>query len=153
MFFASAMGNQLAISGNPVLRTAQFSYNLIASVISGLIPLSIRLGKNPGDTQAGREMLAMLNNKMYQAREAYYASITLGMVQVCFLLHVCLMASRCWKHWWTSLMMITQLIMTPPHPAQNLCIWNGSVFLDLLNCSMCAMTEFIQCSTSGCSVL
>jgi hypothetical protein len=27
-------------------------------------------------------MVAMLNNKMYQTRDAYYASITLGMVQV-----------------------------------------------------------------------
>ena len=75
------MANELAISSNP-LRLAQFSYNLIASGISGIIPLSIRLGKNPKDTGALREMLAMLNNKMYQARDAYYASITLGMVQV-----------------------------------------------------------------------
>ena len=75
------MATQLAISANP-LRMAQFSYNLVASVIMGIIPLSIRLGKNPRDLDAGREMLAMFNNKLYQAREAYYASITLGMVQV-----------------------------------------------------------------------
>jgi hypothetical protein len=41
------------------------------------------MSKNKKDVEAGREMLAMLNNKMYQAREAYYASITLGMVQGC----------------------------------------------------------------------
>jgi hypothetical protein len=75
------MANDLAISANP-MRLAQFSYNLIASVVSGIIPLSIRLGQNRKDVSAGREMLAMLTNKMYQARDAYYASITLGMVQV-----------------------------------------------------------------------
>jgi hypothetical protein len=75
------MANELAISSNP-LRLAQFSYNLIASVISGIIPLSIRMGKNPKDVGAFREMRVMLTNKMYQARDAYYASITLGMVQV-----------------------------------------------------------------------
>lgn len=75
------MANELAISANP-MRMAQFSYNLVASVISGIIPLSIRLTKNRNDVDAGREMLAMLNNKLYQARDAYYASITLGMVQV-----------------------------------------------------------------------
>ena len=73
------MANELAISANP-LRLAQFSYNLIASVISGIIPLSIRMGKNPKDVGAAREMLVMLNNKLYQARDAYYASITIGMV-------------------------------------------------------------------------
>jgi hypothetical protein len=78
----SSLANELAISANP-LRLAQFSYNLIASVITGIIPLSIRLGKNPNDMDAAREMIAMLNNKMYQARDSYYASITLGMVQGC----------------------------------------------------------------------
>lgn len=77
-----ALANELAISANP-LRVAQFSYNLVASVISGIIPLSIRLSKNPNDKDAAREMLAMFNNKLYQARDAYYASITLGMVQGC----------------------------------------------------------------------
>ena len=51
-------------------------------MISGIIPLSIRMGKNPKDVGAFREMRVMLTNKMYQARDAYYASITLGMVQV-----------------------------------------------------------------------
>ena len=76
------MANELAISANP-LRLAQFSYNLVASVISGIIPLSIRLGKNPKDVGIAREMRVMFTNKMYQARDAYYAAITLGMVQVC----------------------------------------------------------------------
>ena len=93
------MANELAISANP-LRMAQFSYNLVASVIAGIIPLSIRLGKNPGDTLASREMLAMLNNKIYQAREAYYASITLGMVQGLF---VCLHARSIHKHCYTNI--------------------------------------------------
>jgi hypothetical protein len=65
------------------MRLAQFSYSLMASMISGLIPLAARLRKNPGDMEAGREMLAMFNNKLYQARDAYYASVTLGMVSGC----------------------------------------------------------------------
>lgn len=75
------MANELAISANP-MRIAQFSYNLVASIISGIIPLSIRLAQHPNDKNAAREMLAMLNNKLYQARDSYYAAITLGMVQV-----------------------------------------------------------------------
>ena len=63
------------------MRVAQWGYNFLTSIISGIIPLSIRLGKNPNDKDAEREMLSMLNNKLYQARDAYYASITLGMVQ------------------------------------------------------------------------
>lgn len=51
-------------------------------MVSGVIPLAIRMRNSPQDASARREMLAMLNNKLYQAREAYYASITLGMVQV-----------------------------------------------------------------------
>jgi hypothetical protein len=72
----------MAISANP-LRMAQFSYNLVASIVTSIIPLSIRLTKNPRDMDASRQMLAMFTNKMYQARDAYYASITLGMVQGC----------------------------------------------------------------------
>ena len=63
------------------MRVAQWGYNFLTSIISGIIPLSIRLGKNPNDKDAGRAMLSMLNNKLYQARDADYASITLGMVQ------------------------------------------------------------------------
>jgi hypothetical protein len=78
----SALANELAISANP-LRIAQFSYNLVASVVSASIPLSIRLTKDGRDKEAGREMLALLYDKMYQAKEVYHASITLGMVQGC----------------------------------------------------------------------
>jgi len=78
----SALANEMAISANP-LRMAQFSYNLVASIVTGIIPLSIRLTKNPRDVDAGRQMLAMFNDKLYKARDAYYAAITLGMVQGC----------------------------------------------------------------------
>ena len=77
-----ALANEIAISASPI-RIAQFSYYLVASVISGIIPLSIRLDRNSNDKDAAREMLAMLNNKFYQARDVYYSSITLGMVQGC----------------------------------------------------------------------
>jgi hypothetical protein len=86
------------MSANP-LRIAQFSYNLVASVISGIIPLSIRLGKNPDDMDAARSMLAMLNNKMYQARDAYYASITMGMIQGCNGVALMLGYTNPWAIW------------------------------------------------------
>ena len=41
----SAMANELAISANP-MRMAQFSYDLVASVVSEIIPLAIRAGKD-----------------------------------------------------------------------------------------------------------
>jgi hypothetical protein len=88
----------MAMSANP-LRVAQFSYNLVASVISGIIPLSIRLGKNPNDMDAARSMLAMLNNKMYQARDAYYASVTMGMVQGCNGIALMLGYTNPWATW------------------------------------------------------
>jgi len=77
-----ALANEIAISTSPI-RIAQFPYNLITLVISGIIPLSIRLGRNSNDKDTAQEMLAMLNNKFYQARDVYYSSITLGMVQGC----------------------------------------------------------------------
>ena len=69
LFSGSATANELAISANP-FRLAQFSYNLVACVVNGIIPLSIRLAKNPKDMDAAREMLAIINNKLYQARDA-----------------------------------------------------------------------------------
>jgi hypothetical protein len=76
-----AAANDLAISMNP-MRVAQFSYNLLASTITAIIPLAVRRTKNPRDMDALREILAVFNNKLYQAREVFYASVTLGMVQV-----------------------------------------------------------------------
>ena len=80
-----AIATQLGISANP-MRLAQFSYNLVSSIVASVIPLAIRATQNPLDTEASREILAMLNNRVYQARDAYYSSITLGMIQVCIIL-------------------------------------------------------------------
>ena len=77
----SAMANELAISANP-MRLAQFSYNLIASTISDILPLAVKAGKDSRNREVVREILAVLNNKLYQARDAYYGSVTLGMIQV-----------------------------------------------------------------------
>lgn len=77
----SAMANTLAISANP-MRLAQFSYNLVASTISDILPLAVKAGKDSRNKEVIREILAVLNNKIYQARDAYYGSITLGMIQV-----------------------------------------------------------------------
>ena len=76
-----ALATELGISANP-LRLAQFSFNLVSSIVSSIIPLAIRATKNSKDREAVREIVAMLNNRFYQARDAYYSSITLGMIQV-----------------------------------------------------------------------
>lgn len=75
-----AMANEMAISANP-MRMAQFSYDLITSIVSDIIPLAIRASKESRDKEVVREILAVFNNKLYQAREAYYGAITLGMMQ------------------------------------------------------------------------
>jgi hypothetical protein len=77
----SAMANEIAISANP-MRMAQFTYNLVATTISDILPLAVRAGKDSRNKEVIREILAVFNNKIYQARDAYYGSITLGMIQV-----------------------------------------------------------------------
>lgn len=79
-----AMANELAISANP-LRMAQFSYDLVSSIVADIIPLAIRATHDSRDREAVREILAVFNNKIYQARDAYYGAITLGMMQAGFL--------------------------------------------------------------------
>jgi hypothetical protein len=94
-----ALANNITISANP-LRLAQFPYNLVASVISCIIPLWIRpRDNNPNDKDAAREMLAMFNNKLYQARDVYYSSITLGMVQGCNSIALMLGYTNPWAVW------------------------------------------------------
>lgn len=73
----------VTISTNP-LRVAQFSYRLVTGVIVDLIPLFIRVQQSDGrDIDATREILFILNNHFYNAREGYYSSVTLGMLQGC----------------------------------------------------------------------
>lgn len=93
-----ALASQLGISANP-LRVAQFSYNLVASIVSSIIPLAVRATRNSGDTEAVREILAMLNNRLYQARDAYYSSVTLGMTQACNGVSLMLGFSNPWALW------------------------------------------------------
>lgn len=79
-----AMANEIAISANP-LRMAQFFYDLVMSTVADIIPLAVRATQDSRDREAVREILAVFNNKLYQARDAYYGAITLGMMQVSFL--------------------------------------------------------------------
>ena len=88
-----AMANELAISANP-MRMAQFSYNLIATTISDILPLAVKAGKDSRNKEVIRQILAVLNNKIYQARDAYYGSITLGMIQVLTLSLSCLLSRK-----------------------------------------------------------
>jgi hypothetical protein len=74
-----SFGNGMAMNG---LRVAQFSYNLITSCITRLIPLIIRVDRI-NDMQAAREILQILNNQLYDARGAYYNAITKSSLQGC----------------------------------------------------------------------
>jgi hypothetical protein len=94
-----ALATQLGVSANP-LRLAQFSYNLVSSIVSSVIPLAIRATQSKNkDTEAVREIVAMLNNRLYQARDAYYSAITLGMVQGCNGISLMLGFSNPWAIW------------------------------------------------------
>ena len=79
---AAGTFSRVSITPNP-LRLAQFSYKLVTGAITDLIPLFIRVDRNPKDTAAAREILALLTNRIYDTRDAYYASVTLGMLQAC----------------------------------------------------------------------
>jgi hypothetical protein len=67
--------------GNP-LRMAQFSYNLITSCITRLIPLMIKIDQNH-DMRAAREILQILTGQLYDNRNGYYNAITKGTLQGC----------------------------------------------------------------------
>jgi hypothetical protein len=72
----------------------------VASVVSSVIPLAIRATQSKNkDTEAVREIVAMLNNRLYQARDAYYSAITLGMVQGCNGISLMLGFSNPWAIW------------------------------------------------------
>jgi hypothetical protein len=73
--------SSLMVSSNPV-RMAQFSYQLVTGCISDIIPLSIRIQRNNRDTDAVRELVTLFMNRLYQARDAYYQSVTIGVLQV-----------------------------------------------------------------------
>jgi hypothetical protein len=64
------------------LRMTQFTYNLITSCITRLIPLMIRIDKN-NDMRAVREILQILTGQLYDARNGYYNAITKGSLQGC----------------------------------------------------------------------
>ena len=98
-----AMANEIAISANP-LRMAQFSYNLVTSIVADIIPLAIRATKDSRDKEAIREILAVFNNKLYQARDAYYGAITLGMIQV--LIFTCVYTDK--KYTFVPIIMINE---------------------------------------------
>ena len=78
---------------------AQFSYNLVTSIVAEIIPLAIRAGKDSRDKEAIREILAVFNNKLYQARDAYYGAVTVGMIQGCNSVGLMLGYSNPWALW------------------------------------------------------
>jgi hypothetical protein len=73
--------SSLMVSSNPV-RMAQFSYQLVTGCVSDIIPLSIRIQRNNRDTDAVRELVTLFMNRLHQARDAYYQSVTIGVLQV-----------------------------------------------------------------------
>jgi hypothetical protein len=70
------------VAANPV-RIAQFSYQLIVGCVADIIPLSIRLQRNSNDQDAARQLVALFMNRLFQARDSYYESVTQGMLQGC----------------------------------------------------------------------
>jgi hypothetical protein len=71
----------LAVTSNPV-KMAQFSYQLVVGCITDIIPLAIRVDRNPSDIDAIRALLLLFMNRVFQARDAYYQSITQGVMKV-----------------------------------------------------------------------
>lgn len=72
----------IVVSSNP-LRMAQFSYKLIVGSISEIMPLLIRTEDSQIARENTREILQVLTNRFYDAREAFHNSITLGGLQAC----------------------------------------------------------------------
>jgi hypothetical protein len=72
----------LLVSSNPV-KMAQFSYQLVSGVVADLIPLSLRIDRNPRDIDAARSIVALFMNRLFQVRDSYYQSITQGILQGC----------------------------------------------------------------------
>jgi hypothetical protein len=70
------------VVSNP-LRVARFSYGLIASTISDVIPLAIRINRDKNDNTATKELLRILTNKLYESKERYYNGITMSLMQGC----------------------------------------------------------------------
>jgi hypothetical protein len=77
----TASSSALMLSSNPV-RMAQFSYQLVTGCIVDIIPLALRVDRY-GDQEAGRELVALFINRLFQARDGYYQSVTQGILQGC----------------------------------------------------------------------
>jgi hypothetical protein len=73
--------SSLLVASNPV-KMAQFSYQLVTGCISDIIPLAIRIQRNKKDAEAVRELVALFTNRLFQARDGYYQSVTKGVLQV-----------------------------------------------------------------------
>jgi hypothetical protein len=72
----------IIITTNPV-KMAQFSYQLVAGTVSDLIPLFLRLDRNSNNQDAERSMVTLFVNRLFQSRDAYYESVTQGVLQGC----------------------------------------------------------------------
>jgi len=77
----TASSSALMISSNPV-RLAQFSYQLVVGCIADIIPLAIRVDQ-VRDQEAARSLIALFMNRLFQARDGYYQSVTQGTLQAC----------------------------------------------------------------------
>jgi uncharacterized protein YqgC (DUF456 family) len=72
----------LILSSNPV-KMAQFSYGLVVGCIADIIPLSVRISQNSNDRDAVRSLVSLFMNRLFQARDGYYQSVTQGILQGC----------------------------------------------------------------------
>jgi hypothetical protein len=72
----------IIVASNPV-KMAQFSYQLVTGCVSDLVPLFLRIDRNHDDVDAARSLVTLFVNRLFQARDAYYQSITQGVMQGC----------------------------------------------------------------------
>ena len=67
---------------------AQFSYQLVTGCIADIIPLYVRIQRNTRDADAARALVALFMNSLFQARDAHYQSVTIGVLQVSELISI-----------------------------------------------------------------
>lgn len=72
----------IIVTSNPV-KMAQFSYQLVAGCVSDLLPLFVRIARNSNDHDAANSIITLFVNRVFQARDAYYESVTQGVLQGC----------------------------------------------------------------------
>jgi hypothetical protein len=73
------------VAPNPI-RIAQFSYNFLTDMITQLIPLAIKIDRNPNDVASSRELINLFSTHILELggpNGKFFNSVTLGMLDGC----------------------------------------------------------------------